>query len=154
MSQQGLTSRVAWRVSFIVPTILLLTMAALVFFTSEDTPTGKWSERAQISAHAPIVTAEGETIATDTDKKSAMTSSVKQASDDDLEKTENSTPARPAYEVVKAPSSLLDILRVVVTPQTAMLAIPYACSFGGELALNSILSAWVRCRSLLSSIYF
>lgn len=126
-------------------------MAALVAFCSEDTPTGKWSERAQISAHAPVINADGGTIAGDTDKKSAMTSSVKQASDDDLEKTSNSSatpPQQPAYEVIKAPSSILDIIKVVVTPQTAMLAVPYACSFGGELAINSILSAWVRCSLL------
>jgi NNP family nitrate/nitrite transporter-like MFS transporter len=44
-------------------------------------------------------------------------------------------------EVVQKPT-LRGTLPLLLAPQTVMLALPYACSFGGELAVNSILSSW------------
>lgn len=46
-----------------------------------------------------------------------------------------------AQEEAKKPS-LKDAVRVIFSLQTLMLAGPYACSFGGELAVNSILGPW------------
>ncbi|QSZ28841.1 hypothetical protein DSL72_003346 [Monilinia vaccinii-corymbosi] len=42
---QGLTAHVAWRVSFIVPFILITTTAISMLILCPDTPTGKWSQR-------------------------------------------------------------------------------------------------------------
>src|SRR4051794_23372514 len=41
-----MTSHVAWRVSFIVPFVLITSVAAGLLLLTDDTPTGKWSERA------------------------------------------------------------------------------------------------------------
>ncbi|RAL63196.1 hypothetical protein DID88_004275 [Monilinia fructigena] len=46
MLNQGLTAHVAWRVSFIVPFILITTTAISMLIFCPDTPTGKWSQTA------------------------------------------------------------------------------------------------------------
>lgn len=42
---RGYTPHVAWRISFIVPTILLIACGLGVLFLCDDTPTGSWSTR-------------------------------------------------------------------------------------------------------------
>jgi len=46
----GLTEHVAWRVAFVVPGILIVTVAVLMLLLCPDTPTGKWSEREEAAA--------------------------------------------------------------------------------------------------------
>lgn len=41
----GLTSHKAWRVSFVVPGILIVFVAICIVMLCDDTPTGKWDER-------------------------------------------------------------------------------------------------------------
>lgn len=45
VQNQGLTPHVSWRVSFVVPGILIVSTAVLMLLLCPDTPTGKWSER-------------------------------------------------------------------------------------------------------------
>ena len=42
---QGLSSHVAWRISFLVPFILIVFVAVLMLVYGEDSPTGTWSAR-------------------------------------------------------------------------------------------------------------
>lgn len=48
VDKRGLTPRVAWRVTFIVPFILITATGLLMIFTCPDTPTGKWSARRRV----------------------------------------------------------------------------------------------------------
>lgn len=43
--RDGLTPHTAWRVSFVVPGILIVSVAICLVVFCEDTPTGKWGER-------------------------------------------------------------------------------------------------------------
>jgi NNP family nitrate/nitrite transporter-like MFS transporter len=43
--KDGLSSHRAWRVSFVVPGILIVFVAACLVLLCDDTPTGKWNER-------------------------------------------------------------------------------------------------------------
>jgi len=45
--KRGLTPHVAWRVSFIVPFILIVCTAVGMLLLCQDTPTGKWADRHQ-----------------------------------------------------------------------------------------------------------
>ena len=45
--KRGLTPHDAWRVAFVVPGILIVSVATLLILLCSDTPTGKWSQRLQ-----------------------------------------------------------------------------------------------------------
>lgn len=150
--QRGLTPHVAWRVSFIVPFILISSTALGMIFLCEDTPTGSWSERrvhAQQAAHQAVT--EGKIVdATGhiTDLPVCNNSSGSLA-DDKVKDVEAHVPAVDAEkveriaesEIVQAPT-FKEAMDVIFSWQCLLLAAPYACSFGGELAINSILGAY------------
>ena len=46
VQHQNLAPHVAWRVSFVVPFILIIVTALVIILTCPDAPTGKWSTRA------------------------------------------------------------------------------------------------------------
>jgi MFS transporter, NNP family, nitrate/nitrite transporter len=50
VQDQGYTPHTAWRIAFVVPGIIILTVAAGLFLLCEDTPTGKWADR-HLAAH-------------------------------------------------------------------------------------------------------
>src|SRR5436305_6668099 len=52
---RGLTPHVGWRVSYVVPGILIVAVALGMLILGEDTPTGKWSERGNAVPHVPGV---------------------------------------------------------------------------------------------------
>jgi NNP family nitrate/nitrite transporter-like MFS transporter len=150
--QRGLTPHVAWRVSFIVPFILITSTALGMLLLCEDTPTGPWSERhahAHQAAHQAVV--EGKIVdATGhiTDLPACNNSSGSLA-DEKVKDVEAHAPKIDAEkveriaesEVVQAPT-FKEAMDVVFSWQCLLLAAPYACSFGGELAINSILGAY------------
>lgn len=146
---QHLTSHVAWRVSFIVPFILITSVACGLLFLTEDTPTGKWSERGVQTAHATNQTVVSTTGGLD--EKPATTGSI--SSND--EKKHHDQPNRDVesatgevqvidgyqHEVVQKPT-LKEAMKVLASPQTLMLCAGYFNSFGAELAVNSVLGAY------------
>jgi len=152
-NDQGLSSHVSWRVSFVVPFILIVAVAAGLLFFAEDTPTGQWSERVAFGAssqctHTSVVATPGRL----TDKPTMGLGSV--LSDDEKKKKRpSSCPDMESgcdgfgivdefqHEVVVKPA-LEEGMKVVFSFQTAMLCAGYFCSFGGELAINSILGAY------------
>jgi NNP family nitrate/nitrite transporter-like MFS transporter len=150
-SQQGLSSHVAWRVSFIVPFILITACATGLLLLTEDTPTGKWSERGAVvvsgqQTHASVVPTTGHL-----DDKPATTGSFSSSD----EKKQHEKPVGDVesargdvqiidevqHEVVVKPT-LKEGLKVMFSLQTAMLCAGYFCSFGGELSINSVLGAY------------
>ena len=142
--RMGRTSHVAWRVSFVVPTIMLLACAAGAFFLCDDTPTGKWEDRFNVPGSTTIVEMSSPIEATDSNDKENKQSkdivTTMEATDDEESSRE---PEQLVMETPPKPS-LKDSLKALCCIQTAMLAVPYACSFGGELAMVSILSSWYQ----------
>lgn len=163
VNHQHLKPHVAWRVAFIVPFILITAIALALLLTCEDTPTGKWSERqlavqANLQAHGvhanPIVDVPGAI----TDRKVDPSTPP---SGDDRKLDEEAGVARAKHgsfsheanmneqamldtargEVVVKPS-FNEAMHVIFTPQTATVAFCYFCSFGAELAINSILGSY------------
>jgi NNP family nitrate/nitrite transporter-like MFS transporter len=142
--RMGRTSHVAWRVSFVVPTIMLLACAAGAFFLCDDTPTGKWEDRFNVPGNTTIVEMSSPIETTDSNDKDSKQSkdivTTMEATDDEESGRE---PEQLVMETPPKPS-LKDSLKALCCIQTAMLAVPYACSFGGELAMVSILSSWYQ----------
>jgi len=148
--KRGLTPHVAWRVSFIVPFILITVVAIAMLLLTEDTPTGKWSDRAKVVPTGHHSTTIVSTKGTLTDNPTnGSTSSVEEkekkvpAAETDVESNSgegqllNSVQA----EVVVTPTTK-EALKVLCSIQTISLMAAYVCSFGGELAINSILGSY------------
>lgn len=150
-NDRGLSSHVSWRVAFIVPFILITAVATGLLLLTDDTPTGKWSERAAAvpaahHTHHTVVSTGGDL----TDKPSNTAGSI--SSNDEKKRATSPGDVETAsgevqvidefqHEVVVKPT-LKEALKVMWSPQTLMLCAGYVCSFGGELAINSILGAY------------
>lgn len=146
IKHQGLTAHKAWRVAYIVPFILIVFIALGMLFTCEDTPTGKWSER---MLHVGV-SLEGTT--TPDTKSIAPESKLKEADYKETNKSSKSSDietqivAQPEVEAIKgevivAPTRR-EMMQVVCSLPTVAIAAQYACSFGTELAINSILGSY------------
>ncbi|KAI1390300.1 nitrate transporter [Hypoxylon trugodes] len=157
---RGYTDGVAWRVSFIVPLIIVLATGISMLILCPDTPTGKWSER-HLHADQNLASHGGNTSdglidvpGRITDKSSSNgtnNSSVQEVGKDKdkkhadwdheaaLSRQEMLETAKG--EVVQAPTWSA-AARVLASPQTLFLVLTYMCSFGGELAINSVLGSY------------
>lgn len=164
VSKQHLTPHVAWRVTFIVPFIIITATSVAMLLTCPDTPTGKWSERhlhaqQNLASHGitgTVVNVPGSI----TDARTASSGSGspgRTASTEklDFEATGKDTSSHD-HEAQFGEQQMLDTARgeVVVKPsfkeamavvfslQTLVTCGAYFCSFGTELAVNSILGAY------------
>lgn len=152
-NDRGLTSHVSWRVSFIVPFILITSVALGLLLLTEDTPTGKWSERGAVvvpvgALNASVVSATGGLADKPSDMTTGSISSTdekkhKPAAHSDIESATGEVQVidETQHEIVVKPT-LKEATKVILSPQTLMLCAGYVCSFGGELAINSILGSY------------
>jgi len=161
VTSQGLTAHKAWRVAYIVPFIIITTVALGMLFLCEDTPTGKWSERhlwtkeananthltdgniVDLSSGSPSVgpssppSIKNSTLTIDMEKKGGTQSP--QPSDQEASPIDQMAGFK--QEIIVAPTRR-EALSVAFSPPTMAVAIPYACSFGAELALDSFLGTY------------
>ncbi|KAG9257927.1 high affinity nitrate transporter NrtB [Emericellopsis atlantica] len=159
----GMSEHKAWRVTFVVPLICLIACGVSMFLLCPETPLGRWNERAQrvqenLAAFdlsdASVVDVPGHI----TDRPSP--SLVSSSSPKDEEKGDMSSrdiqtltrngsfskeeaQATAQAEVVVKPS-FKEMMAVLCSLQTLFHLTTYACSFGGELAINSILSSYYK----------
>jgi NNP family nitrate/nitrite transporter-like MFS transporter len=163
-SKQHLTEHVAWRVSFVVPFILITAVAIALFLLCEDTPTGKWSERhlavqQNLQSHGVRVEGLVDVPGDITDKHHTGASSPTHSTEKRLDEEADLATAKHGsfnHEAKMGEQEMLDAARgevvqkptfkeamsVIFTPQTLVVAGCYFCSFGAELAINSILGAY------------
>ena len=166
VQSRGLSAHAAWRVAFIVPFICITATAIAMLILCPDTPTGKWSERhlavqQNLASHGVSgVIVDVDAPAEVSEKQNSTGSGSRHGSTDD-EKLgyEGVTPKQPGGyekeaqigeqqmvdtargEVVVKPS-FKEAMKVVFSLQTLNQAGCYFCSFGAELAINSILGAY------------
>ncbi|KAK5096087.1 hypothetical protein LTR70_001497 [Exophiala xenobiotica] len=165
VQDQGLTPHVAWRVAFVVPGICIVVTATALLLLTQDTPTGKWSERhlatqQNLQAHGigsivdaphgvlagkegsgssgsstPPTTAEDEKVFVAGERKPSK------YADHEAQLPEQSMLETAKGEVVVKPS-FKEMLKIMIAPQTIVLGFGYFNSFGAELAINSILGKY------------
>ncbi|KAF2814277.1 nitrate transporter CrnA [Mytilinidion resinicola] len=150
LRKDGLTKHVAWRVSFVVPGILIVFIAAMLVLLCPDCPTGNWSERqtvveASLRQHsvAGVVDVPGHISS---EKKETGASSPTQSDDEkkhgwadnEAQMSDQAMLDTARGDVIQKPSTK-EIIFVCCSPQTLVTAAGYFCSFGAELAINSIL---------------
>ncbi|KAH7376517.1 nitrate transporter [Plectosphaerella cucumerina] len=160
--QHGLSSGVAWRLTFIVPLICIIACGVGLLLCCEDTPTGKWSERhLQVQENLRNQGVDSSPEATVVDLPGGITdrAEITPSGSSDMEKNSHSSKKNAALfdnegplsrtemlEVAKGETvtgpTFKEMMKVSVSPQTIFHVLTYACSFGGELAINSILSSY------------
>ncbi|KAL4999352.1 major facilitator superfamily domain-containing protein [Aspergillus recurvatus] len=141
---RGLTPHKAWRVSYIVPFIIIVSIALAMLFTCPDTPTGKWADRQRTSGQSIVnlsstpIESSANSVNLSTDEKKAIRPEITdpEAQVQILPGQVESTDA-----VIEAPT-VKRYLSIALDPSALAVAFPYACSFGAELAINSILGAY------------
>ncbi|KAF2465769.1 nitrate transporter [Lindgomyces ingoldianus] len=145
--KSGLTPHKAWRVAFVVPFVLIMLTGVAMLLTTDDTPTGKWADRAKAvpsGNEGTIVDTTGELadkpLATgsfsDSDEKKVPVNDNVEAGE-----VEVTIIDEVQHEIVQTPT-FKEALGVIVNLQTLNLCLTYFCSFGGELAINSILGSY------------
>lgn len=164
VKDQHLSDHVAWRVTFIVPFICITSTAIAIILFCPDTPSGRWSDRRlHASQNLASHRASGEIVGTpggltdsqmalprpDGQSHGAITEDVKYS----LHEKNDANHGHKAQvdgdhilenalgEVVVNPS-FGEAVGVVSSWQTLMQCGCYFCSFGTELAINSILGAY------------
>ncbi|KAJ5224781.1 uncharacterized protein N7469_008284 [Penicillium citrinum] len=161
VTARGLTPHKAWRVSYIVPFIIITAVALGMLFLCEDTPTGKWSERhlwakEATSPVSPGSPSDGNIVNLNSILPSTQPSGPPSVYDSaiDVEKKGTQTPQIVDKEAsgmgqmnlfrndAVVTLSRKDACCVAFSLSTMAVAIPYACSFGSELAINSILGTY------------
>ncbi|KAF2459534.1 major facilitator superfamily domain-containing protein [Lineolata rhizophorae] len=144
---EGLSPHVGWRVAFVVPGIVIVATAVTMLLFCDDCPSGKWRDRElaaqeNLRRHSVVgapVNVPGELtdkkIETETpnlsDEEKLYDSNEVHLSQREMEDTAKG-------EVIRKPS-MKEIIKVCTSIQTIMLGAAYFCSFGSELAINSIL---------------
>lgn len=156
---QGLPAHKAWRIAYVVPFIIIVAVAMGMLFLCEDTPTGKWSERHLWAKETSSTesTSQGNIIDLTSGFSSNGPSTAPSLYNMGMEDVEKKGAQSPRVvdkdasamgqidtlrqDTVVAPTRK-EALRVAFSLSTMAVAIPYACSFGSELAINSILGTY------------
>ncbi|KAM0332327.1 hypothetical protein ACHAQA_002604 [Verticillium albo-atrum] len=158
---RGYKPGVAWRLTFIVPLICIITCGIALLLLCDDTPTGKWSDRhlhvqenlqghgIQENVMTDVVDVPGGIADRDSTPETAFDSEKNSTNDNkNTSKFENeATVSRDEMLVTAQGETVLkptfkEGMKVAVSPQTIFHMMTYFCSFGGELAINSILSSY------------
>ncbi|ROW11311.1 hypothetical protein VMCG_01569 [Cytospora schulzeri] len=159
----------SWRLTFIVPLIMLIFTGLALLLLCPDTPVGKWSDRKlhmQENLHSqspkgiPVARGPGSI-----DKQPQSTTGTTFNEGDFKEKKHSNEAALESHgsqgqytsdgarvsedgviqaaqsEVIVKPS-FKEALKVGLSPQTWVVMMCYFCSFGGELAINSSLPSY------------
>jgi NNP family nitrate/nitrite transporter-like MFS transporter len=145
----------AWRLTFIVPLVMVIVTGISLLLFCPDTPMGKWNERhlhvqENLQSHGVSERVVVDVPGGITDR--VATPSDSPVSDGDekkppviydheaaLSKAEMIETAQG--ETVQKPS-FREAMPVIFSQQTAFHVLTYFCSFGGELAINAILSSY------------
>jgi len=153
VAHQGLTPSKAWRVTFIVPLICLIVCGVGMLLLCPDSPMGDWDDQAQqvrknMEEHGVSTSDEITPVGTpdrsgsDEENSAGCEKDVK-VGDHEHSITRNEAMEIAQGEIVVKPS-LKEALPVLYSPQTFFHVATYACSFGGELAINAVLSAYLK----------
>ncbi|KAI0175552.1 nitrate transporter [Hypoxylon sp. FL1284] len=166
---RGYSDGVAWRLTFIVPLIITIATGVAMLLLCPDTPTGKWSERhlraqQNLESHGGSSGVIVDVPGNITDKASSVGGdSIRDVEREKEKEKEKRTQQQEDQnsnnwdheaaiskrdmvetakgEVVQKPSWGA-MWRVLTSPQTLFHVVTYMCSFGGELAINSVLGSY------------
>lgn len=154
---RGYTAGVAWRLTFIVPLIVTLVTGVAMLLLCPDTPTGKWSERHLhaeenlknhgVNEEVAVVNVPGGVADKASSDGGRIVEEERRPKKDDPHWDHEAALSRDEMleiakgEIVEKPTWGV-AMRVMASPQSLFQFATYFCSFGGELAINSVLSSY------------
>lgn len=163
---RGFSTGQSWRLTFIVPLIMVIAVGVALLCLCPDSPTGHWGERhhALQEDHNPHSASYVASAVTDvpgsiTDRFPSDTPENLSAKEDDDKKKKETYISAPVIfdheaqilsqgssgaahgEIITKPT-LSEAMRVTFSPQTAFHVFSYMNSFGAELAINAILASY------------
>lgn len=159
----GRTPSQSWRLTFIIPLVMVLGVGTALLLLCEDTPTGRWEDRhlhAEQNLHSHGVDDTIVDVPGGIADRGRVSSSAFSPEDDMAKVDVKAEEAKPpiildheaqlspeemiqtAHGEVVAKPTLSQAVRVARSPQTVFHILTYMCSFGGELAINSILASY------------
>lgn len=157
VSAQGMSESKAWRVTFVVPPVCLAYGLGMLLLCP-DTPVGSWGEQARRIENLGTYHSQqpGNTSASSlVNIHGAITDGATprgekgHSSDEGVRALDpEKLPASETVDMIKGETvvkpSFRDALPAVFSTQTLFHVSTYACSFGGELAVNSVLSSYLK----------
>jgi len=160
VKNQHMAKNTAWRVSFVVPGVVIVCTAIALLLCCQDTPTGKWADRHQAAENnlrqhgleGAVVMVPGSLTSEPEDKKSGAESPHAGIVDEE-KKLDNMRGTFGAHEAQLGEQQMLDTARgevvqkpsfgeamqVMLSASTLVTAACYFCTFGAELSINSVL---------------
>ncbi|KAL6714789.1 hypothetical protein ACLMJK_007049 [Lecanora helva] len=157
VENQHMSQHAAWRVAFVVPFILITATAVIMIITCPDTPTGKWSSRVRdTKRNLDMRETFFSTIGTRKDRKMTppslesaglsndtigLKASPTEANYSEMQAHEDDILAAASWELVEKPT-VQGTIKAISSLPTVTLSVAYFCSFGTELAVNTILGAY------------
>ena len=161
VKNQHMSKHSAWRVTFIVPGIVITCTAIALLLCCQDTPTGKWADRIQAAENnlrthgveGEVVSVPGAIDTVPVKSKSGIESPMQADITDEEKKLDDMRGTFTDHETQMGDQQMLDTargeviqkpsfseaMRVIFSPQTLVTAACYFCTFGAELSINSIL---------------
>lgn len=148
LQRRGFSLDHSWKYSFLVgPLIILMVVCLMVLVFGQDCPQGKWAMRNQ-GQSCPVITGSSVEFS-QKDEKDPSKDPSKAPS-----KTQNATSERRLEDEPDCDSSLqengvitiespsfLDVVKITFHYRTMLTALAYVTTFGGELAIESVISA-------------
>jgi NNP family nitrate/nitrite transporter-like MFS transporter len=144
----------AWRLTFIVPLIMIITTGCALLAFCPDTPMGKWNERhlhaqENLQSHigtGAVVDVPGgilDRAPSETEKSVEQDKKPEPVhyGDHEVAISKDEMVETVQGEIVVKPT-LKEAAKVLASLQTWFHILTYFCSFGGELAINSVLGAY------------
>ncbi|KAI9496941.1 major facilitator superfamily domain-containing protein [Zychaea mexicana] len=157
------SNAVAWRVTFIVPTIICLIVAALDYFCSTDTPNGDWLELRRADQQRDSKWASGIDARSSTDEEEidlgkghhnhntiypADVATITTTAAASNERTMLAEEDGESIEDVKRDETVkeacIGFFRTLCKPPVLIMIAHYACSFGTELAVDNVIGQVFR----------
>jgi NNP family nitrate/nitrite transporter-like MFS transporter len=163
---RGFSTGQSWRLTFIVPLIMVIAVGVALLCLCPDAPTGHWSERHHALQEEHDHQSASQVASSVTDVPGSITDrfpsdtpeNLSAKEDDDKKKKETYISAPVIFdheaqilsqgsseavrgEIITKPT-LSEAMRVTFSPQTAFHVFSYMNSFGAELAINSILASY------------
>lgn len=146
----------AWRLTFIVPLVVVLATGICMITLCPDTPTGSWAERRLHAVPSPNLPGPADVIVglpghmterqSSNNSKGTDPETEKKVKDYPVYHRETTLSQGEISEIIQGETiqtpTLTGTLKILASPQTIFHFITYLCSFGSELAINSVLSAY------------
>ena len=166
VQRQDLTPHTAWRVTFVVPFVMIVVTAVFIIVACPDAPTGKWSSRAydiqRQTEHRDVYVSpfddrrsisrprkqggngrkraySDQTVELDTTSRADSTISQSRSRGAVLDEQDFLNAA--SWELVEKPT-YHGYIKALVSPSTLTLVVAYFCTFGTELAVTAFLGAY------------